>query len=189
MKRLALAFTLLAGLTGLTGCGDGVASEEEAERAYLGLDASIDRAIGLGFDGFNAASSANIPPQTANGTKGGKMIIGGKVDQGASNNKTMSLTITLEAYTDDELLIYDTDPAALPVLDMKLSKIPDGTLEGSLNGTFLMSGELEGPVRLSLSFAGDLEPAGDGVQRKAGTTTITGSADSDFGIYEVDVTR
>lgn len=185
-KTLALA---LVSTVFAAGCGEGVGSEEDAERAYLGLDASIDKAIDLGFAGFNAASSANIPDQTTEGDLTGTMTIGGKVDQGSSDNKTMSLTEELVGYSDEEELVYDTG-TTLPVIDMKLSKVPDGTLDGTLTGTYTMSGLLKGPVNLSLAFSGDLQP-GDGtlVERKPGTTHITGTAESDFGVYDVDVTR
>lgn len=181
----------LVALLGAPGCGDGISSEEKARIAYEGLDASIDKAINLGFSGFNAASSANIPDQNGIGDVTGTMMIGGKVDQGASSNKTMSLTEKLVDYCDDGKHTYDTDDAALPTLDMKLSKIPTGTLDGSLNGTFALTGELAGTVTLSLTFTGDLQPTADntGVERKPGTTHITGTADSDFGTYDVDLTR
>lgn len=174
----------------LLGCGgDGVGSDAEAEQAYKGLDASIDKAIGLGFDGFNAASNANIPPQVGNGASTGTMTIAGKVDQGASDNKTMSLTEVLEKYSDDGKLTYDTE-TTLPTLDMKLSKIPTGTVTGTLQGTFTLSGELKGPVTLALSFSGDLqEGAGGEMERKVGSTHITGTATSDYGSYDVEVTR
>lgn len=188
MTSKTLALALLSTLFA-AGCGEGVGSEEDAERAYQGLDASIDKAIDLGFAGFNAASSANIPDQTTDGDFSGTMTIGGQVDQGASDNKTMSLTEKLVEYSDDEEVVYDTG-ATLPTIDMKLSKIPDGTLDGSLAGTYTMSGLLKGSVKLSLAFSGDLQP-GDGtlVERKPGTTHITGTAESDFGVYDVDITR
>jgi hypothetical protein len=48
----------------LVGCGNGsVHSDADAMKANLGLDASVDKAINLGFAGFNAAASANIPTQ------------------------------------------------------------------------------------------------------------------------------
>jgi len=73
---------------------------------------------------------------------------------------------------------------------MMLKGIPTGTLEGSLNGSFMMSGELGGQVSLALTFAGQLEAGADGgVNRKAGTTHITGTATSPAGTYNVDVTR
>jgi hypothetical protein len=183
----ALAFTLFAALT--AGCGEGVSSSEDAELAYKGLDASIDKAIKLGFDGFNAASSANIDPQTTTGMAKGSMTVGGKVDQGASDNKTMDLTDELTDYSDDGKLIYDTE-GTLPTISLKLNKIPDGTLDGTMKGTFTMSGDLKGPVKLDLTFAGGLQ-AGEGtkVERKPGTTHITGTAVSDFGTYDVDITR
>jgi hypothetical protein len=178
------------GALGVTGCsGDDVGSEEDAARAYQGLDASIDKAINLGFDGFNAASSANIPDQEGKGAKTGTITIGGKVDQGSSSNKTMSLTEKLVMYSDDGKLTYDTG-ASLPTIDMKLSKIPTGTLDGTLSGSYTLTGDLGGSVTLSLSFTGDLQ-AGSGttVERKPGTTHITGTATSDYGTYNVDLTR
>ncbi|MFT3772476.1 MAG: hypothetical protein QM820_44345 [Minicystis sp.] len=183
---------VLAALVTLAGCGGSLGSEEDAQRVYQGLDASIDKAIQLGFDGFNAASSANIPPQTAKGVKGGTMTIGGQVDQGASSNKTMSLTEALVMYSDDGLLTYDTPSGMDAALDMKLSKIPDGTLTGTLSGQYTVSGDLMGPVTLTVSFTSDLEAVptdATKVQRKPGTTHITGTAASDYGSYAIDVTR
>ena len=188
-RHLPFAFLFLT-VASLAGCGDGVSSDEKAEQAYLGLDESIDKAIKLGFDGFNAAQSANIPEQKAAGAVTGTMLINGKVDQGASNNKTMSLTETLTDYCDDGKHTYDTDAATLPALNMKLSKIPTGTLDGTLDGDFTMKGDIEGPVKLTLTFAGDLQSsASGGVERKPGTTHITGTAESDYGTYNVDITR
>jgi hypothetical protein len=185
-RTLALAITLL-----LAGCGGGgVNNDDDAKRAYEGLDASIDKAIQLGFDGFNAASNANIPPQQAKGTKSGTIDISGQVDQGASSNKTMNLVETLTKYSDDGMLTYDS--VAPGALSMKLSKIPTGTLDGTLTGAFTITGELMGTVTLNLAFSGSLEPVPTDmtkVQRKPGTTHITGTATSDFGVYQVDVTR
>src|SRR4051812_2313430 len=75
---------LLASL-GLAACSsDSIDSDEQARRAYLGLDPSVEKSIALGFDGFNAASSANIPTQMAAGDLTGTIAIDGQVDQGAS---------------------------------------------------------------------------------------------------------
>ena len=195
MFRKQFGVTLLATITALAlaGCGDdGVSSAEEAARAYNGLDTSIDQAIQLGFDGFNAASNATIPAQTGKGLTTGTMTISGKVDQGASDNKTMTLNEALKAYSNDGKLTYDTNDASLPVIDMKLSKIPTGTIEGTLKGTYTITGELEGTVTLNLVFTGGLQPlASDAtkIERKPGTTHITGTADSDYGTYNVDITR
>lgn len=193
MIRNRFLFPVLASLAlALAGCGDGVSSEEEAALAYKGLDTSIDQAIQLGFDGFNAASSASIPPQTGKGTTTGTMTISGKVDQGSSDNKTMSLTEALAMYSNDGKLTYDTTEGSLPVIDMKLSKIPTGTIDGTLKGAYKITGDLEGSVTLSLTFTGGLQAAaGDAtkIERKPGTTHITGTAVSDFGTYDVDITR
>jgi hypothetical protein len=177
----------------IAGCGDdGVSSAEDAARAYNGLDSSIDQAIQLGFDGFAAASSANIPAQSGKGAKTGTMTISGKVDQGSSANKTMSLSEALATYSNDGKLTYDTTEGSLPVIDMKLSKIPDGTVAGSIAGAYKISGELEGTVTLKLAFTGDIQASASDatkIERKPGTTHITGTADSDYGIYDVDITR
>ncbi|HEY1956517.1 MAG TPA: hypothetical protein VGH28_12925 [Polyangiaceae bacterium] len=183
------AFLLLAALACSSG---GVDSTEAAKEAYLGLDESIDKAINLGFDGFNAAQSANIPTQQTTGDLSGTMQIGGQVDQGASANKTMRLQETLTGYSDtDGGIVYDTNTdAGLPELDMKLANIPNGTVDGTLVGTYGMSGALEGEATLNVAFSGALEPndAG-GVERKAGSTHITGTATSGSGSYAIDVTR
>jgi hypothetical protein len=176
----------------VAGCGPGVKSEEEARRAYLGLDPSIDKGITLGFAGFNSASSANIAPQSTTGVVSGTMTVTGQVDQGSSNNKGMRLIEALVMYSDDGKLSYATDMAAQPKLDLSLKKIPDGTLEGTLAGTFNMSGELEGQVTLALVLTATLQPnAADAtkVERRPGTTHITGTATSPAGVYNVDITR
>jgi hypothetical protein len=193
--RNQFRFPFLAAIAalGLAGCsGDGVSSAEDAEAAYRGLDSSIDQAIQLGFDGFNSASSANISPQTGKGTSSGTMTISGKVDQGSSSNKTMSLTEALATYSNDGKLTYDTGDSGLPVIDMKLSKIPTGTVDGTLAGAYTITGDLKGTLTLNLSFTGDLQAnATDAtkLERKPGTTHITGTADSDFGTFNVDITR
>jgi hypothetical protein len=188
-----LAIVAVGAALGLAGCGgDGVSSDADAEAAYKGLDSSIDQAIQLGFDGFNAASSANIPAQTGKGTTTGTMTISGKVDQGSSSNKTMSLNEALAMYSNDGKLTYDTSDSGLPTIDMKLSKIPDGTVTGTISGAYTISGDLKGTVTLHLSFTGDLQAqASDAtkIERKPGTTHITGTAESDYGTYDVDITR
>ncbi len=174
----------------LWGCGDGVSSDEQARRAYLGLDGSIDKAIQLGFDGFNAASSANISPQTSNGTTSGTLTVTGQVDQGSSANKGMRLYTAFVGYSDDAKLVYATNASALPALNMQLKGIPTGTMTGTLVGTVGMTGDLTGDVTLNLSFTSTLQAGtGTAVTRKPGTTVITGTAISAGGTYQVNVTR
>ncbi|MDI1482864.1 hypothetical protein [Polyangium sp. y55x31] len=182
---------LFALVLGLAACGDDVASEEDARRAYESLDKSIDKAMQLGFQGFNAASSANIDPQMANGDRTGTITISGKVDQGASDNKTMTLNEVLKDYSDDGEVTYNTSGTG-PVLDLKLAGIPNGTITGTLVGAFTMSGALEGSVTLNLTINGELQPTMADpmkIERKPGTTKITGTATSDYGTYEVNLTR
>jgi len=174
----------------LAGCGGGVNSTADAQKAYLGLDPSIDKAITLGFAGFNSASSANIDPQTANGTVSGTMTVTGQVDQGTSANKGMRLFDALSSYSDDGSIVYNTDPATLPSLTINLKNIPTGTLDGSLTGSFMMSGGETGQVSLALTFSGQIESGPNNtVVRKAGTTHIIGTATSPAGTYAVDVIR
>ena len=188
--RTAVGSLLLLSLQAACGGKAGVSSSADAEAAYLGLDAHIDKAITLGFAGFNSASSANIAPQTTTGTVTGTLTVSGQVDQGNSSNKTMNLVEALAMYNDDGKVTYDTDAAALPLLGLSLKGIPTGTLSGSLDGDYKMTGKLEGTVTLALIFAGVLQAgAGSTVERKPGTTTITGTATSKYGTYAVGLTR
>lgn len=186
LSRLALLFAVCA-----AGCGNGsVHSDADAQKAYLGLDASIDKAINLGFAGFNAASSANIPTEMTTGTLQGTLVVTGQVDQGASSNKTMRLATAYTMYADTGKTIYDTMATALPMLSMDLKNIPTGTLTGTFDGAFTMSGDLKNTVTLALTFSGNLQSGGNNtVVRAPGTTHITGTAVSDYGTYNVDVTR
>jgi hypothetical protein len=173
-----------------------VNSDEQARQAYLGLDESIDKAITLGFKGFNEAKSANIPTETTTGDVSGTMTVTGQVDQGVSANKQMRLLETLDTYSDtDAGIVYDTNSdagtdGAPAALDMSMQGIPTGTLSGSLDGTYGMSGSLKGLVTLQVTFNGQLE-ANDagGVERKPGATHITGTATSGSGVYQIDVTK
>lgn len=188
----------LALLTLFVACGPPqVSSEETARRAYLGLDRSIGKSITLGFAGFNAASSANIPAQSTTGDDGGTLTVTGQVDQGNSANKGMRLNVAMAAYSDGTIsfdggtvrLVYSTD-GGLPALTLQLKNIPDGTYTGSLAGSYQMDGDLKGSVQLDLSMSGQIENDGTGkVRRKAGTTTVTGTATSSSGVFQVNVTQ
>ena len=180
----------------VTGCSDdGVADEEAARIAYEGLDPSVDKILDLGFQGFNAASSANIPEQSTTGAVLGTMTVNGQVDQGSSDNKGMRLAVVLVDYSDGavadeevEDIIYDTS-GALDV-DLSMKGLPDAELTGTLVGTLVMEGGLEGGVSLSLSMTGQTEDDGTGkIRRKAGTVRVTGTATSDYGVFNVDVTH
>jgi hypothetical protein len=177
-------------------CTNGVSSTEDAERAYAALDKSVGKAIQLGFDGFNAASSANIAPQMTSGDAAGSLTVTGQVDQGSSDNKTMRLSIAMTGYSDGSLSVngdatsitYATGDT-LPALELDLKGIPDGTVSGSLAGSYSMSGDLDGNVTLDLELAGMLQAGSDGeVERVPGATTVTGTAVSASGTYDVNVT-
>lgn len=190
----------LASLVAATGCGNEISSDEQARRAYLGLDDSIEKALQLGFAGFNAANSANISPQSISGGARGTLTVTGQVDQGASANKGMRLRVGMTEYSDGEIevgegetveIVYDTPttPESQPTLNLSLRDIPNGTFTGGLAGDFTMTGDLEGNVTLNLQMAGNLEDAGGGAVRRApGTTTVTGTATSSGGTYAVDLT-
>ena len=80
-------------LLGAVGCTDNtVNSDEAARRAYLGLDNSIEKSLNLGFAGFNAATSANIAPQTTTGTTTGMLTVTGQVDQGSRRTRRCDST-------------------------------------------------------------------------------------------------
>ncbi|WAS91814.1 hypothetical protein [Nannocystis punicea] len=103
----------------------------------------MDRALKLGFDGFNAASSANIPEQSEPGEAAGLMVVNGKVDQGSSANKGMRLEVSLADYSDG-----------------LIEGVYDVVYDGGPNGIF---------------------------RRKAGTIHVVGTATSDYGVFNVDV--
>ena len=181
----------------LSACSNSsVNSNEDAHKAYLGLDESIDKAITLGFKGFNEASSANIPTESTTGDLSGTMTVTGQVDQGVSANKQMRLLEALDTYADtDGGIVYSTSSdagtdGAPAALGMSLQSIPNGTLTGTLDGTYGMTGALKGTVTLQVTFSGQLEPndAG-GVERKPGTTQINVTATSGSGVYTDTFTR
>ncbi len=195
MNRLGCAPALFL-CAALAACGnDGVSDEDSARIAYLGLDASIDRAMTLGFKGFNEASSANIAKQSDGGAARGTMDVDGKVDQGASNNKNMDLNVVLTGYADGPVAEVDVtyDTANGPILlSLSLKGLPDADFTGSFTGTPTMTGDLLGPVLLSLTLSGQTEESPDAagdVRRKPGTLRITGTATSDFGTYSVEVSK
>ena len=200
------ALTLMTILAAATGCSDddAIDSDEAARRAYLGLDVSIGVSLNLGFDGFNAASSANIPPQMTAGVASGMLTISGQVDQGASTNKGMRLQVGMVDYSDGVLVVMDGDEElevdltyatsavvdAQPALDLQLRDIPNGTFTGTLAGTYQISGDISGDVTLALTMSGAIQDDGNGdVIRVPGSTTISGTATSGDGLYTVAITR
>jgi hypothetical protein len=199
-KTLLSCVVLSLALGGCAGDDDdsGLGSEDEARRAYLGLDASIEKSLNLGMDGFNAASNANIPPQMGMGDVTGTIVIDGQVDQGASDNKGMRLSVTLDQYSDgpvervddeDIEITYFTIDGNLPALTLSLRNIPDGTLDGTLVGTYEMEGDIEGTATLDLAISGPIEDDGSGgITRTIGQTHVTGHATSGDATYDVDVT-
>lgn len=210
---MKLTCLVLAFACSVIACGDDgpeISSDEEARRAYLGLDKSIEKSITLGFAGFNAADSANIPPQMTTGVLSGMLTITGQVDQGASANKGMRLRVGMVMYSDGVIKVmegdeeievditYDTTDVVemQPYLEMKLNAIPapgdqttEGTWTGTLTGDYGMSGDLDGSATLMLMFSGKIKrDAADTVIRTPGSTTVTGSATSGDGSYEVNLT-
>jgi hypothetical protein len=201
-RRAALTVALFSVLSAQ--CGGGVSNTEAARRAYLGLDRAVDRAISLGFDGLNAATSANIPPQTGSGDLSGTMLVEGQVSQGSSSNREMRLSSTLTMYRDTVTdgadgggaairLVYDKPTDGMP-LAFTLSLRPGSTpaLSGTFTGAVRMTGDLEGTVTLNLTIVGDLRSMsgmGSRLERVPGSTRITGTVTSGYGTYMVDVTR
>jgi len=176
-----------------------VSSDEQAKRAYLGLDKSIGKSITLGFTGFNTATNANIAPQMTAGDAGGTLTVTGQVDQGQSANKNMRLYVAMVNYTDGKITVNNTevnityststDTTMQPYLAMMLQGIPTGTVTGTLTGTYHMAGDLAGDVTLDLMFDGHLMAGPSGtVVRVAGTTMVTGTAMSKDGMYNVTLT-
>jgi hypothetical protein len=194
-------FVTLITVTCAAACGsDDIDSNEEARRAYLGLDGIVAKSLTLGMIGYGEASNANIPDQMTTGDVTGTLDVSGHVDAGESVNHEMNLTLALTNYSDGPLIVddeqldiditYATDPLALPAISLSLRDIPEGTFTGTLIGDFSMTGDIEGTVHLNLAMSGEIESDGTelGVQRVVGTTHVTGTATSGDGTYEVDIT-
>jgi len=201
-------FVLLLSIACAACSSDEVDSDEEARRAYLGLDKSIEKSLNLGFQGFNLATNANIDAQMMAGDAGGMLTIDGQVDQGSSNNKGMRLSVQMAAYDDGAIVINDdgdtihivydtsTDLAAQPYLDLKLNNVPTGTLTGTLDantnmtGVYKLTGDIEGELTLNVAINGMLMAGPDNtVLRVPGSTTVVGTAtNSDGGVYNIDIT-
>ena len=193
-----LAFLVLAA------CGsdnNSVDSNEQARRAYLGLDKSVSKSLALGFQGYDMASNANIPPQMTAGDAGGTLNITGKVDQGNPSQATMDLNVGMVKYTDGKVMIDDkghtisvtydtnTDVTMQPLLSLKLNASSGNSITGTLMGDYTMSGDLKGTVTLDLTITGTFSGSGTNVQRVPGSTTVTGTAvNSGGGMYTVNVT-
>lgn len=204
-KLTTSLFLFLASLFFTVACGSdsgnskAVSNADQAKRAYDGIDHAIDKALNLGMQGFNAATSANISPQTGSGDVKGTLVVGGQVDQGASANKTMRLTTDFTGYEDAVFangdagalhIVYDAVSGGTATLTMKLSNIPNGTFSGTFVQTLHMTGDLQGDVTLNLAFHGDIRATSTGgIERVPGTTVITGTATSPYGTFAVNITR
>ncbi|OGQ09156.1 MAG: hypothetical protein A2138_13545 [Deltaproteobacteria bacterium RBG_16_71_12] len=196
---LLAALAVASPLAPACACGD-VGSEEDARIAYLGVDDIVTKSLALGFAGFNAASSANIPAQSDDGEQSGTIDVTGQVDQGSSDNKGMRLQVALTEYSDGAIddpetedveeeiaIVYATAEAAPLALDLQLRNIPAGTLSGTLAGTVGMTGDLEGDLELDIAFDGAIADDGaGGTERVEGTTEVTGTATSANGTFEID---
>lgn len=199
MRSLVRVLSVVVAVPFAPACQCGaVGSEDEARIAYLGVDDVVTKALALGFAGFNAANSANIPAQADEGDESGTIDVTGQVDQGASDNKGMRLDVALTDYSDGRIddpetedeeeiaILYATAEGAPLDLEMSLRDIPNGTLSGTLTGTVLMEGDLEGELELSVSFAGAIEEQDGGTVRSEGTTDVTGTAESANGTFDID---
>jgi hypothetical protein len=194
-------FTLCWLATAACSSDNAVDSNEQARRAYLGLDKSVSKSLTLGFQGYDAASSANIPAQTTTGDVRGMVAIIGKVDQGNPSQATMTLDVGMVTYGDGPVPIDDkghtvsitydtsTDATQQPVLSLKLNASSGNSIAGTLIGDYTMSGDLKGVVTLDLTIDGTFSGSGTTVERVPGSTMVTGTAvNSSGGMYEISVT-
>jgi hypothetical protein len=179
---------------------DSVDSNEQARRAYLGLDKSISKSLALGFQGYNVATNANIPTQMTMGDASGTLTITGKVDQGTPGQAQMNLNVGMTMFSDGKIMVDDknntisvtyatnTDMTMQPLLSLKLNSSAGNTLTGTLMGDYTMSGDLKGTVTLDLQLTGTFSGTAPSVTRVIGSTMVTGTAvNSDGGMYTVSV--
>jgi hypothetical protein len=198
MWKLMILSSILA-----AGCSSDTAvdSNEQARRAYLGLDKSVSKGLTLAFQGYDMASNANIPAQMMTGDVRGTIAVTGKVDHGNPTQATMNVDIGLATYGDGPVSIdakghtvsitYDTstDVTQQPVLNLKLNASSGNSLSGTLGGDYTMSGDLKGVVTLDLTIDGMFSGSGTTVQRVPGSTIVTGSAvNASGGMYQINVT-
>lgn len=198
--RMALCnASVLVMLATAAGCGSGdsIDSNEQARRAYLGLDKSISKSLALGFQGYNAAANANIPTEMTAGDVTGTLTITGHVDQGNASQASMGLAAAMAMYSDGKIVVddknttitvtYATDTTAPPSLSLKLNSSAGNTLTGSLGGVYTMTGDLQGTITLDLQLSGTFSGTAPNVMRVAGSTTVTGTAvNSSGGMYLVN---
>jgi hypothetical protein len=198
-NQLAYPIALVIALVTSAGCDNGsVQSDEQARRAYLGLDKSISKSLALGFMGYNAASNANIPTEMTSGDAGGTLTITGQVAQGNPGESSMKLNVGMMMYSDGKITVddkgdtimitYDTNSAAEPLLSLKLNTSAGNTLDGTLTGDYTMAGDLKGTVTLNLTLSGKFSGTAPNVTRVTGSTTVTGTAVSGGGTYNVNTT-
>jgi hypothetical protein len=177
-----------------------VDSNEQARRAYLGLDKSISKSLALAFAGYDAASNANIPTETAMGDATGTLTITGKVDKGNISQLSMSLGQAMAKYSDGKFIYdapksdmiaitYDTTAdATQPSLSLKLNGSAGNTINGTLVGDYTMTGDLQGTVTLDVMLSGTFSGSGNTIMRVVGSTHVTGTAaNSSGGMYTIDV--
>lgn len=175
----------------LTCAGCTLSPEEAVKQAYLGLDSSLDKTLGLAFTGFNESKDTDVPQQTAHGAWTGSMAILGTVEKTGTTDATLKLVEGMKEYCDDGKHTYDTTSSNLPVLQLELKNMPIGTFTGSLTGEFTASDGVAGQVVLDLTFEGVVEPISGGtkVAPKSGATHITGTTTLNSATYDVDKTR
>ena len=180
----------------LLGCGGGTSSNDQARRAYMGLDSGIRKAFLLGFEGYNAAHDTDIPHQSAKGEVSGSLTISGQVDATVSTTQFMNLLIEMTNYSDGDVRISDetitltyatsADVTLQPVLNLTLQDVPYGTFTGTLAGPFQMAGDLMGDVTLDLTLSGMIEDDGTGLLVPvAGTTAVDGTATAGESHYTI----
>jgi hypothetical protein len=196
-----MRLVICALLVAACGNSNSVDSNEQARRAYLGLDKSVSKSLTLAFQGYDAASSANIPPETGTGDASGMLTITGQVSHGNPSQATMTLAVGMTDYSDGPIKINDkndtisvtyataTDTTAQPVLNLKLNASAGSSITGSLVGDYTMTGDLKGTITLNLMISGTFTGTGTTVARVPGSTTVMGTAtNSDGGVYQVNLT-
>ncbi len=198
MRSLVLTSVLLAACGG----SSSVNSDTQARQAYLGLDKSISKSLALAFQGYDAASSANIPNQMGTGDLSGTLVIGGKVDAGTCTELQMTLDVGMTNYSDGQIVdgntklnvayATSTTVTSQPTLGMKLQGT-SSSYSATLMGDYTMTGDLKGTVTLDLTINGKTMGSCTAnpptLARVPGTTTVTGTAtNSSGGMYMVNVT-
>lgn len=164
-SRLLLMMAGTAAFTIAGGCGgdDKKDLDDEAsiEEVFAAFQPSILRITSAGLAAKETAQGANIPEFVLDGLVSGTAGIGGTVAQSGGGNENLSLYLGMTDYSDEGDIAFSTDntsEATKLQFDLQVQVQPqDNTMNGTLAGDLVVSGDREGEGSFDLAFVSDLD--------------------------------